>query len=71
MAKKKPVLYTIGYEGASVPGVARALQGAGVRTLIDVRDLPRSRRAGFTPSSTATWPELSRRCHPAAYNRSP
>lgn len=48
MAKRKPVLFTIGYEGASVPGVARALQEAGVKTLIDVRDLPRSRRAGFS-----------------------
>lgn len=48
MAKKKPVLFTIGYEGASVPGVAKALQAAGVKTLIDVRDLPRSRRAGFS-----------------------
>lgn len=41
-------LFTIGYEAAGFAGVLAALQGAGVRTVIDVRDLPLSRRAGFS-----------------------
>lgn len=41
-------LFTIGYEGASQPAVVAALKAAGVRTLVDVRDLPLSRRAGFS-----------------------
>jgi len=41
-------LFTIGYEGAGQGAVIDALRAAGVRTLIDVRDLPLSRRAGFS-----------------------
>src|SRR4051812_10001534 len=47
-SKARKTLYTIGYEGASVPSVINALKAAGAHTLIDVRDLPRSRRAGFS-----------------------
>ena len=39
---------TIGYEQASLADFLRALQAAGVTQLIDVRDLPQSRRAGFS-----------------------
>lgn len=41
-------LFTIGYEGAGQGAVIATLQAAGIRTLIDVRDLPLSRRAGFS-----------------------
>jgi uncharacterized protein (DUF488 family) len=42
------VLFTIGYEKASQADVLAALEAAGVETLIDVRDRPQSRRAGFS-----------------------
>ncbi len=42
------LLFTIGYEKASQGEVLAALQAAGVATLIDVRDRPLSRRAGFS-----------------------
>lgn len=41
-------LFTIGYEKASQGEVLAALAAAGVATLIDVRDRPLSRRAGFS-----------------------
>jgi len=43
-----PTLFTIGYEKTSQAEVLAALTGAGVSTLIDVRDRPLSRRAGFS-----------------------
>ena len=43
-----PPLFTIGYEKASQGDVLAALTAAGVETLIDVRDRPQSRRAGFS-----------------------
>ena len=41
-------LFTIGYEKAAQGDVLAALAAAGVATLIDVRDRPQSRRAGFS-----------------------
>ena len=41
-------LFSIGYEKAAQRDVLACLHAAGVRTLIDVRDLPLSRRAGFS-----------------------
>lgn len=43
-------LFTIGYEAASQAAVIAALKAAGIRRLIDVRELPASRRAGFSKS---------------------
>ncbi len=43
-----PLLFTIGYEKASQADVLAALEAAGVEILIDVRDRPQSRRAGFS-----------------------
>lgn len=43
-----PALLTIGYEGAPLEAVLAALGEAGVRTVIDVRDAPVSRKAGFS-----------------------
>lgn len=42
------VLYSIGYEKASLADFLATLTRAGVMTVIDVRDLPLSRRAGFS-----------------------
>jgi uncharacterized protein (DUF488 family) len=45
----RPVLYSIGYEGfATADGLCDALERAGVERVVDVRDLPRSRRPGFS-----------------------
>ena len=41
-------LYSIGYEKALLTDVLATLTGAGVATLIDVRDRPISRRPGFS-----------------------
>ncbi len=46
-------LFTIGYEKASQAEVLAALKRAGVATLVDVRDLPLSRRAGFSKRQLA------------------
>lgn len=45
MARK---LFTIGYERLSLAQLVAALQAARVKTLIDVRELPNSRRPGFS-----------------------
>lgn len=41
-------LYTIGYEGSSIEDFVLTLLDAGITTLIDVRDLPLSRKKGFS-----------------------
>jgi uncharacterized protein (DUF488 family) len=41
-------LYLIGYEKSGVAEFLATLGAAGVKTLVDVRDLPLSRRAGFS-----------------------
>jgi len=46
-------LYTIGYEGALQPEVIERLRAAGVTTLIDVRAVAASRRAGFSKTLLA------------------
>lgn len=46
-------IYTIGYEGATQGEVIAALGRAGVRRVIDVRQLPLSRRPGFSKASLA------------------
>ena len=48
-----PALYTIGYEKARLADVVGALQAAGVKRLIDVRDRPISRRPGFSKRQLA------------------
>ena len=44
-------IWTIGYERASSNALLAALKDAGVQVLMDVRDLPLSRRAGFSKST--------------------
>lgn len=46
-------LFTIGYEKARQQDVISALVSAGVKTLIDVRDRPVSRRPGFSKNQLA------------------
>ena len=46
-------LYTIGYEGASLPDFIATLHGAGVRHVLDVREVPQSRRPGFSKNVLA------------------
>lgn len=46
-------VFTIGYEGATMESFLAALQGAGVRQVIDVRQLPLSRRPGFSRAPLA------------------
>ena len=48
-----PVLFTIGYEKTSQRDVIETLRAAGVKVLIDVRDRPISRRAGFSKRQLA------------------
>ena len=43
-------IFTIGYEGTTVPEFVAALKEAGVERVIDVRALPLSRRPGFSKS---------------------
>jgi uncharacterized protein (DUF488 family) len=47
MRKAPSALATIGYESANLADFIHTLHGAGVTCLIDVRELPISRRKGF------------------------
>lgn len=44
-------IFTIGYEGTTVPEFVAALTSAGVERVIDVRALPLSRRPGFSKTA--------------------
>ncbi|HVY46476.1 MAG TPA: DUF488 domain-containing protein [Minicystis sp.] len=55
-SRREPTpLWTIGYAGRTLDGFIDALRGAGVVRVVDVRELPLSRRKGFskTPLSLA------------------
>ena len=45
------MLYTIGYEGASLEDFVATLQAAGVQTLADIRERAQSRRKGFSKTA--------------------
>ncbi len=45
---RTPTIRTIGYERLGFAAFIEAMQDAGVETVIDVRELPNSRRAGFS-----------------------
>src|SRR3990167_584374 len=49
--QKDRTLYTIGYEGRSIDDFVTILKNAGVTRLIDVREIPLSRKRGFSKSS--------------------
>lgn len=40
--------FTVGYEHTTLPGLIAGLQEAGVKRIIDTRDVANSRRAGFS-----------------------
>ena len=46
-------LYTIGYEGLRMDAFASCLAGHGVETIVDVRQLPLSRKPGFSKTALA------------------
>jgi uncharacterized protein (DUF488 family) len=52
-------LFTIGYEKARLADIVGALEEAGVKILIDVRDRPQSRRPGFSKNQLAAGLEAA------------
>src|SRR3546814_18177557 len=46
-------LYTIGYAGQTLEGFLRRLKQVGVLTVVDVRELPLSRKSGFSKRALA------------------
>ena len=52
-APRTPVLFTIGYEQATVPAVLRELTRAKVDLLVDTRAVAASRRPGFSKRALA------------------
>jgi uncharacterized protein (DUF488 family) len=48
-----PVVYTIGYEGATIEEFVITLVAARIETLVDVRELPLSRKKGFSKNALA------------------
>lgn len=46
-------IFTIGYQGATQVELIAALKAAGVRRLIDVRAVPKSRKPGFSKTMLA------------------
>lgn len=51
--------YTIGYEGSRLEDFVTTLRNAGVETLIDVRDVPLSRKPGFSKTALSTHLEAN------------
>ena len=49
----KPTLFTVGYEGTTVPQFLATLRNAGVELLVDVRAVASSRRPGFAKTALA------------------
>jgi uncharacterized protein (DUF488 family) len=47
------MLYTFGYEGLDIQSFISRLKEVGVRTIVDVRQLPLSRKKGFSKRSFA------------------
>lgn len=50
---KTTSLYTFGYEGLTIGAFITRLKEVGVRTIIDVRELPLSRKKGFSKRAFA------------------
>jgi len=46
-----PELYTIGYEGASQAALFQTLLYHDVQTLLDIRELPQSRKPGLSKTA--------------------
>lgn len=48
-------IYTIGYEGRGLEEFAECLKNSGVETLVDVRDIPLSRKKGFSKTPLSQY----------------
>ena len=48
-------LFTIGYEGRNVKDFTSRLKDYGIQTLVDVRDIPLSRKKGFSKTPLAEY----------------
>ena len=48
-------LFTIGYEGRNVEDFTNRLKDYGIQTLVDVRDIPLSRKKGFSKTPLAEY----------------
>lgn len=48
LRKKTPVIYTIGYEGRGLDEFIQVLKEVGIDIVIDIRELPLSRKKGFS-----------------------
>ncbi|TNY10814.1 DUF488 domain-containing protein, partial [Escherichia coli] len=44
-------LYTFGYEGLEIAAFIARLKSAGIQTVVDVRELPLSRKRGFSKTA--------------------
>jgi uncharacterized protein (DUF488 family) len=44
-------LFTLGYEGLDIDAFVARVRGAGVKAIVDVRELPLSRKKGFSKSA--------------------
>lgn len=47
----QPTLYTFGYEGLSIDEFIARLKAVDMKTIVDVRELPLSRKKGFSKNS--------------------
>ncbi len=54
-----PKLFTIGYQALTPPELVKRLKNAGVERVVDVRELPLSRRRGFSKSPLAATLEAA------------
>lgn len=52
-------IFTIGYEASDMPDFLATLRTAGVKRLIDIRELPLSRRKGFSKQALAAHLEAA------------
>lgn len=53
MLGRMATLFTIGYQGATIAAFIATLTQAGVKTLVDVRAVPASRKPGFSKKGLA------------------
>ena len=49
-----PTLFTLGYEGLTIEAFIARLKAAQVKTVVDVRELPLSRKKGFSKTAFCT-----------------
>ena len=52
-------MYSLGYEGLDIDDFMSLLSGHGIETVVDVRELPLSRKPGFSKKALANVLNLS------------